>query len=112
MLGKFENRIVAFCICEEFNRIPTDRHNQQHTPLHAVILLSPKFYTNSICKDNPYDGIETLSKTPSDKETAYFSNRTLKIIKNFDCPELPTVNQLIADSMYRMTQQEKMCLNI
>ena len=60
---------------------------------------------NSICKDNPYDDIETLPKLPSDRESlmvgiekkAYFSDRTLKIIKNFDYTELPMVDQLIAD---------------
>lgn len=60
---------------------------------------------NSICKDNPYDDMETLPKLPSDKERlmvgmerkAYFSDRTLKIIKNFDYTELPMVDQLIAD---------------
>ena len=60
---------------------------------------------NSICKDNPYDDMETLPKLPSDKDRlmvgmekkAYFSDRTLKIIKNFDYTELPMVDQLIAD---------------
>lgn len=60
---------------------------------------------NSICKDNPYDDMATLPKLPSDKERlmididkkAYFSDRTLKIIKNFDYTELPMVDQLIAD---------------
>ncbi len=60
---------------------------------------------NSICKDNPYEDMETLPKLPSDKERlminmekkAYFSDRTLKIIKKFDYTELPTVDQLIAD---------------
>lgn len=59
---------------------------------------------NSICKDNPYDDMETLPKLPSDRdrlmvsmEKAYFSERTLKIIKNFDYTELPMVDQLIAD---------------
>ncbi len=60
---------------------------------------------NSICKDNPYEDMETLPKLPSDKERliinmekkAYFSDRTLKIIRNFDYTELPTVDQLIAD---------------
>lgn len=60
---------------------------------------------NSICKDNPYDAMETLPRLPSDKERlmagidkkAYFSDRTLKIIKNFDYTELPMVDQLIAD---------------
>ena len=60
---------------------------------------------NLICKDNPYDNMETLPKLPSDKKRlmvgidkkAYFSDRTLKIIKNFDYTELPMVDQLIAD---------------
>ena len=49
--------------------------------------------------------METLPKFPSDKERlminmekkADFSDRTLKIIRNFDYTELPTVDQLIAD---------------
>lgn len=60
---------------------------------------------NSICKDNPYASGETLPKLPSDKEQlmanltkkAYFSNRTLQIVKNFDYTELPKIDQLIAD---------------
>ena len=60
---------------------------------------------NSICKDNPYEDMETLPKLPKDKERmmialekkAYFSDRTLKLIKNFDYSELPNVDQLIAD---------------
>ncbi len=60
---------------------------------------------NSICKDNPYNDMETLPKLPSDKDRlmvgmekkAYFSDRTMKIIKNFDYTELPMVDQLIAD---------------
>lgn len=60
---------------------------------------------NSICKDNPYDDMETLPKLPSDKDRlmvslekkAYFSDRTLKIVKKFDYTELPMVDQLIAD---------------
>lgn len=60
---------------------------------------------NSICKDNPYEDMETLPKLPKDKERmmialekkAYFSERTLKLIKNFDYSELPNVDQLIAD---------------
>lgn len=31
------------------------------------------------------------------EKKAYFSDRTLKIIKNFDYTELPMVDQLIAD---------------
>ena len=31
------------------------------------------------------------------EKKAYFSDRTLKIIRNFDYTELPTVDQLIAD---------------
>ena len=49
--------------------------------------------------------METLPKLPSDKDRlmvsiekkAYFSDRTLKIVKNFDYTELPMVDQLIAD---------------
>ena len=60
---------------------------------------------NSICKDNPYEDMETLPKLPKDNERmmialekkAYFSDRTLKLIKNFDYSELPNVDQLIAD---------------
>jgi len=60
---------------------------------------------NSICKTNPYDGMETLPKLPLDKnrlmadmeKKAYFSDRTMKIIKNFDYTELPMADQLIAD---------------
>ena len=60
---------------------------------------------NSICKDNPYDDMESLPKLPSDskrlmvgmEKKAYFSDRTLNIIKNFDYTELPMVDQLIAD---------------
>ena len=59
---------------------------------------------NSICKDNPYEDMETLPKLPFDKERmiismekkAYFSDRTLKIIKKFDYTELPMIDQLIA----------------
>ena len=48
--------------------------------------------------------METLPKLPSDKERlminmekkAYFSDRTLKIIKRFDYTELPMIDQLIA----------------
>ena len=60
---------------------------------------------NSICKDNPYDDMETLPKLPSDRKRlmidmekkAYFSDRTMKIIKNFNYTELPMIDQLIAD---------------
>jgi len=60
---------------------------------------------NSICKNNPYDSVETLPKLPSDKEMlmaklqkkAYFSDRTLKLVEMFDYTELPKVDQLIAD---------------
>lgn len=56
---------------------------------------------DSLCKDNPYDGTETLpvlreSKKDSDKIT-YMSARTAKILKKFDFTELPMVDQLIAD---------------
>ena len=47
---------------------------------------------NSICKDNPYDDIETLPPLPSDSEkhnidrhkNAYISERTARILKKFD----------------------------
>ncbi len=60
---------------------------------------------NSICKDNPYASGETLPKLPADKEKmmislqkkAYFSDRTLKLVKKFDFTELPKIDQLIAD---------------
>ena len=71
---------------------------------------------NSICKDNPYEDMETLPKLPSDKERlminmekkAYFSDRTLKIIKKFDYTELPMIDQLIADFFVldNMTRKE------
>ena len=56
---------------------------------------------DSLCKDNPYDGTETLpvlreSKKDSDKIT-YMSARTAKILNKFDFTELPMVDQLIAD---------------
>ena len=59
---------------------------------------------NSICKNNPCKDMETLPKLFSDKERlmismekkAYFSDRTLKIIKKFDYTEPPMVDQLIA----------------
>ena len=48
--------------------------------------------------------MEALPKLPSNKERlminmekkAYFSDRTLKIIKKFDYTELPMIDQLIA----------------
>ena len=60
---------------------------------------------NSICKDNPYDDIETLPPLPSDSEkhnidrhkNAYISDRTARILKKFDYTELPMVDELIAD---------------
>ncbi len=60
---------------------------------------------SSICKDNPYDDIETLSALPSDSEkwninshkNAYISDRTARILKKFDYTELPMVDELIAD---------------
>jgi hypothetical protein len=53
----------------------------------------------------PHASGETLPKLPSDKEQfmanltkkAYFSKRTLQIVKNFDYTELPKIDQLIAD---------------
>ena len=60
---------------------------------------------NSICKDNPYDDMETLPELPSDTEkrnitshkNAYISDRTARILKKFDYTELPMVDELIAD---------------
>ena len=60
---------------------------------------------NSICKDNPYEPGETLPQLPSDNEKlminlqkkAYFSDRTIRIVENFDYTELSIVDQLIAD---------------
>ena len=60
---------------------------------------------SSICKDNPYDDIETLPTLPSDNEkwninshkNAYISDRTAHILKKFDYTELPMVDELIAD---------------
>lgn len=60
---------------------------------------------NAICKDNPYDDMETLPTLPSDSEkrnidshkTSYISDRTACILKKFDYTELPMVDELIAD---------------
>lgn len=60
---------------------------------------------SSICKDNPYDDIETLPALPSDNEkwninshkNAYISDCTARILKKFDYTELPMVDELIAD---------------
>ena len=60
---------------------------------------------NSICKDNPYDDMETLPKLPKDNQRimidaqkkAYISDRTSKILKKYDYSELPMVDELIAD---------------
>lgn len=60
---------------------------------------------SSICKDNPYDDMETLPELPSDSEkrniashkNAYISDRTARILKKFDYAELPMVDELIAD---------------
>lgn len=59
---------------------------------------------NSICKNNPYDNIETLPELPSYDDRisnfykkAYISDRTAKILKKFDYKELPMVDELIAD---------------
>ena len=60
---------------------------------------------SSICKDNPYDDIETLPTLPSDNEkrnidshkNSYISDRTARILKKFDYTELPMVDELIAD---------------
>lgn len=59
---------------------------------------------NSICKNNPYDDIETLPELTSYNDRisdsykkAYISDRTAKILKKFDYKELPMVDELIAD---------------
>ena len=60
---------------------------------------------SSICKDNPYDDIETLPSLLSDNEkqninshkNAYISDRTARVLKKFDYTELPMVDELIAD---------------
>ena len=60
---------------------------------------------SSICKDNPYDDIETLPPLPSDSEkynidrhkNSYISDRTARILRKFDYTELPMVDELIAD---------------
>lgn len=59
---------------------------------------------NSICKDNPYDDMETLPDLSSHNnrmsdsyKKAYISDRTAKILKKFDYKELPMVDELIAD---------------
>ena len=59
---------------------------------------------NAICKDNPYDDVETLPElkmplgnSESKAKASYISYRTSEIIKKFDYEELPIVDQLIAD---------------
>ncbi len=60
---------------------------------------------SSICKDNPYNDIETLPALPSDNEkrnvdshkNSYISDLTARIMKKFDYTELPMVDELIAD---------------
>ena len=59
---------------------------------------------NSICKDNPYDNVETLplqkvgiASSEESAKQSYITYRTAEIIKKFDYEELPMVNQLIAD---------------
>lgn len=60
---------------------------------------------DSICKDNPYNDMETLPALPSDNEkrnidsykTSYISDRTARILKKFNYTELPMVDELIAD---------------
>lgn len=60
---------------------------------------------DSICKDNPYDDIETLPafrdlsfKINADSyKNSYISARTARILRKFDFTELPMVDELIAD---------------
>ena len=60
---------------------------------------------SSICKDNPYDDIETLpilapdsKKYNNDRDkNTYISYCTSRILKKFDFTELPMVDELIAD---------------
>ncbi len=59
---------------------------------------------NSICKDNPYDNIETLpvlkpasGASANKSKQAYISSRTASIMKKFDYHELPMIDELIAD---------------
>lgn len=60
---------------------------------------------NSICKDNPYDDIETLPVlrdlslkiNPNSYKNSYISARTARILRKFDFTELPMVDELIAD---------------
>ena len=75
---------------------------------------------NSICKDNPYDDIETLPPLPSDSEkhnidrhkNAYISDRTARILKKFDYTELPMVDELLRIYMCWMIRQDVISLNI
>ena len=60
---------------------------------------------SSICKDNPYDDIETLPILAPDSKkynndrgkSTYISYRTSRILKKFDYTDLPMVDELIAD---------------
>lgn len=59
---------------------------------------------NAICKDNPFDDVESLPElkpalgaTDAKAKQSYISYRTSEIIKKFDYRELPMVDQLIAD---------------
>ncbi len=59
---------------------------------------------NAICKDNPYDNVESLPElkpafgaTDAKAKQFYISYRTSGIIKKFDYREFPMVDQLIAD---------------
>lgn len=60
---------------------------------------------NSICKDNPYDDIETLPVlrdlsfkiNSKSYKNSYISARTARILRKFDLAELPMVDELIAD---------------
>ena len=56
---------------------------------------------NSLCKDNPYDDMETLPELPKIKKNsandAYMSDRTKYVLRLFDYEDLPKVDELIVD---------------
>ena len=70
---------------------------------------------NSICKDNPYDDIETLPSLPSDSDkrnidrhkNAYISDRTARILKKFDYTELPMVDETTRRDLFEYTKMLK-----
>ncbi|MBR4026442.1 MAG: helix-turn-helix transcriptional regulator [Lachnospiraceae bacterium] len=69
---------------------------------------------SAICKDNPYDDIETLPElklglgiSESKSKQSHISYRTAEIIKKFDFQELPMVDQLIADLYVLDTRARK-----